>query len=374
MPFSSKSDYYEVLSVGRDADEATLKKAFRKLAFEFHPDRNSSPEAAEKFREAQEAYSVLSDPQKKSIYDQYGHAGLSQAGGFGGSGDMGDIFSGFQSIFDDFFSGGRSANTRGADLLFRMELNFREAVLGCSKTIDVRRTQACDTCDGSGAEPGTKAETCTYCHGRGKVTRNQGFFVVSQTCPQCGGRGQAIKHPCKSCRGSGRVKRESSIEVQVPAGVDTGMRLRIAGEGELGESGNNRGDLFVEVHVQPDEVFERDGSDLYTKVYVPYPTAVLGGEISVPLLEGTMNVKVPAMMGSPHRSVLKHEGVKDLRRNKRGDLVVEMHIATPEKLSSEAKDLIEKLQTELSKDSAEASNQGAKSGKKKKKGLFHSFV
>ncbi|MBN8555563.1 MAG: molecular chaperone DnaJ [Deltaproteobacteria bacterium] len=372
MSSFEKRDYYEILGVSRDADETILKKAYRKIAFDFHPDRNGSEEAAEKFREAQEAYSILTDPQKKSLYDQFGHAGLA-GGGFGRS-NADDIFSGFQSIFDDFFTGGAARQTQGADLLYRMELEFREAVLGCSKTIEMKRTQFCQTCEGSGAEPGSKPEICAYCQGRGKVTRNQGFFMVSQTCPKCSGHGQIISKPCKPCRGVGREKAKTEVEVHIPAGVDTGIRLRVSGEGELPDSAQAknavRGDLYVEIHVKPDEVFERDGSDLYTKVHIPYPTAVLGGEIEIPLLEGTEKLKIPALMNSPYRSVLKSHGVKDLRRNRRGDLIVEVHIDTPEKISAEAKDLIEKLKVELSKDS---SSKDSKTGKKKKKGFFHSL-
>lgn len=354
-----KRDYYEILGVIRSADDGEIKKAFRKMALEFHPDRNPSAEAAEKFREAQEAYSILTDPEKRQIYDQFGHAGLQSQGGFGG-GDPGDIFSGFQSIFEDFF-GGRGTGRRGADLLYRLEIDFTEAILGAEKTIHIKRSEACDTCEGSGAKPGTKPEGCKTCGGRGKVSRNQGFFMISQTCPQCGGQGSIIKTPCGKCHGRRVVEKNRELDVSIPAGVDTGVRLRISEEGELSEDGRHRGDLFVELTVLPHEDFERDGSDLYTRVFVPFPTACLGGEIEVNLIEGVTTVEVPKLMESPHRVTLKGEGVKDLRGRKKGDLIVEMHIATPDSLSAEARDLIHKLQDVL----AEAHDNKKKSKKKK---------
>jgi len=380
---SLEIDYYEVLKVSRSADDAELKKAFRKLALEFHPDRNPSPEAAEKFREAQEAYAILSDPQRRSIYDQFGHDGLRSRGGFssGGAG-FEDIFSGFQSIFDDFFGGAGAraqAHDRGADLLVRMTLDFREAILGCQKDIDLRRSERCDPCKGTGAAEGTKPETCSTCSGKGKVSRSQGFFVFSQTCPQCAGSGKIIKNPCRECRSQGKVQEQAKVEVKIPAGVDSGVRLRLQGEGELSPSGKARGDLFVEIQVKSDPVFERDGMDLYTRSYVPYPIAVLGGEVSVPLIEGTKKVKIPSKMKSPHRATLKNEGVKDLHSLRRGDLIVELHIETPEDLSREAKDLIQKLNAEfqrmdaqLSSDDNAPDEEGGKcaSGKKKKRKFF----
>lgn len=361
----SKRDYYQVLGVDRSADETTIKKAFRKLAMEYHPDRNPSPEGTEKFREAQEAYDVLSDADKRQIYDQFGHEGL-RGRGYQGHADMGDIFSGFQTIFDDFFSGGQTRESRGADLLFRLDLNFKEAVLGCSKTVEIQRHGPCEVCKGSGCADGTHPEDCQLCKGRGKISRSQGFFMIQQTCPNCHGQGKVIMSPCKKCKGSARIKEKASIEVNVPAGVDTGVRLRISHEGELGERGSKRGDLYVEVQVEPDEVFERDGVDLYTRVYVPYPTAVFGGEVEVPLIESTTTIKVPSHMQTPHRATLRGEGVKDLRRNKRGDLIVEMHIDVPEKLSAKAKDLLHDLQKELTHDEALAGKK-----EKKKKGFFH---
>lgn len=365
----SKRDYYQVLGVERSADDATIKKSFRKLALEYHPDRNPTEEAAEKFREAQEAYDVLSNNEKRQIYDQFGHDGL-RGRGYSNSGDMNDIFSGFQSIFDDFFSGGaRPSESRGADLLFRLDLEFREAVLGCTKTIEIPRSDLCDQCHGSGCAEGSHPQDCSVCKGRGKISRNQGFFMISQTCPNCHGQGKVITNPCKKCKGQGRSKSKANIEVNVPAGVDTGVRLRISHEGELGERGSRRGDLYVEVHVQADDTFERDGVDLYTRVFVPYPTAVFGGEIEIPLIEGASSIKVPAHMQSPHRMTVKGEGVKDLRRNKRGDLIVEMHIEVPEKLSARAKELLHDLQKEF--EDHQAAHSPDEKAKKKKKSFFH---
>jgi len=349
---SSKRDYYEILGLDRSADDMTIKKAFRKLALDNHPDRNPSADATEKFREAQEAYDVLSDPEKRSLYNQFGHAGVSGRTSGGGNpfGNMDDVFAGFQTIFDDFF-GGRSGrgSSQGPDLLFRLELEFREAILGTTKTIEVNRLALCDLCEAKGTEPGSAPETCTICGGRGKISRSQGFFVISQTCYNCGGRGKVIKNPCKKCHGHGRFSKRQEIEVNIPAGVDTGVRLRISNEGELPEQGAQRGDLYVEINVKPDKVFERDGADLYVKVHVPYPTAVLGGGIDIPLVEGTTKLNIPKLMASPHLATIKGQGVKDLRRNRRGDLTVEVHIEMPKDLTPAARELIEKLRDELGK-------------------------
>ena len=352
-------DYYEILGLQKTADEAEIKKAFRKAAMEYHPDRNPSPEATEKFREAQEAYAVLSDAQKRAQYDQFGHEGL-RGQNFQ---DFGDIFAGFSSIFDDFFGNQSRGQQRGADLLFRLEIDFREAVLGCERKIDVKRSEPCETCTGTGAKPGTQPEICSTCKGRGKVARNQGFFMISQTCPYCHGQGKVIKTPCGDCKGKGVEGVSKEIEVQIPAGVDTGLRLRLIGEGQYA-AGAERGDLFVEIHVKPDEHFERDGVDLYSRVYVPYPVACLGGEVQVALIEGAKTVSIPKLMHSPHRMILKGEGVKDLRKNKRGDLILECHIETPDELTSEIKEQLQKL-SELMKSQTDHSKK-----KKKKSGLF----
>jgi len=361
-----------VLGVERDADENTLKKAFRKLALEFHPDRNPEPEAIEKFREAQEAYEVLTDPEKRQIYDHLGHDGLTGRFSMSGGGrSMDDVFAGFSSIFEDFFGGGESAQ-RGRDLRYRMEVTFREAALGTKKKITIPRKQSCSSCKGKRSAPGTEPETCRQCKGSGKVRIQQGFFVISQNCPLCSGEGVLIKKPCKTCHGEGLEKEDVSIEVNVPAGVDTGVRLRLAGEGEVDRRTGKRGDLYVELEVEEDEIFERDGADLYLRVYVPYPIAVLGGEIEVPLLEGTKKVSVPKGMTPPTVISLKGEGLADIRSSRhRGQLHIELQVEVPQELSGRVKELLKELHSEL--ESSESSKTHKKSGeKKKKKGFFSS--
>ncbi len=347
----SKRDYYKVLGVERDADEAALKKAFRKLALEYHPDRNPGEDAAEKFREAQEAYEVLADSEKRQIYDQFGHAGLSGRMSMGGGGfrGMDDVFAGFSSIFEDFFGEG-GGQSRGRDMRYRMSVSFREAALGCQKEITIPRHDICKDCKGSRAAPGSSVEECKPCRGTGKVRMQQGFFVISQACPHCSGEGQSIKKHCKSCKGSGLEKSEVTLEVNIPAGVDSGMRLRMSGEGELDIRSKRRGDLYVEVEVEADEVFERDGADLYLRVYVPYPIAVLGGDIEIPLLEGHKKLHVPKGMMSPHVVSLRGEGLPDLRSKHRGQLHVELQIDTPQHLSSRAQELLRELHEELGTD------------------------
>jgi molecular chaperone DnaJ len=363
-----KKDYYDVLGVSQDADDTTIKKAFRKLAMEFHPDRNPSAEAEEKFKEAQEAYAVLADPEKRQRYDRFGHQGFE-----GQSMGAEDIFAGFSSIFEDFFGGATSAGRgrqRGEDLLYRLDLSFREAALGCTKVIELERSENCEGCQGKGTEKGHDPEVCRTCSGRGKISRNQGFFVIQQGCPTCGGQGSIIRHPCKTCQGARRVRRTQKLEVNIPAGVDTGVRLRLSDEGEASPMGGSRGDLFVEMRVQSDPDFERDGSDLYSRAYVPFPTAVLGGEISVKTLESEKKIKVPSGFQSPHRVTLKGEGIQELRRQRRGDLIVELHIENPREISSEARALIEDLDQALQGQTSS----GKGSTKKKKKGLFQSFL
>jgi len=366
----SKRDYYSILGVDRDADDNGLKKAFRKLALEFHPDRNPEPEAIEKFREAQEAYEVLSDPEKRQIYDHLGHEGLSGRFSMSGGGrGMDDVFAGFSSIFEDFF-GGSEAAQRGRDLRYRMVISFREAALGTKKKVTMPRKQNCSACKGKRSAPGTEPETCKQCRGAGKVRIQQGFFVISQNCSVCSGEGVLIKKPCKVCHGEGLEKEEVSIDVNVPAGVDTGVRLRLAGEGEVDRRTGKRGDLYVELEVEEDEVFERDGADLFLRVYVPYPIAVLGGEIEIPLLEGTKNVSVPKGMTPPTVISLKGEGLADLRSSRhRGQLHVELQIEVPQEPSSKVKELLKELNAELEDLNKEKSHKQSHH-KKKKKGFF----
>lgn len=340
-------DYYEILNVDRNADDTTIKKAFRSLALQYHPDRNPSPEATEKFKEAQEAYSILSDSQKRGFYDQFGHAGVSGSASQAATMSMEDIFGSFQNMFEDFF--GASRPHHGPDLLYRLPLTFKEAILGCTKQVNIKRSEVCASCKGSGCAPGTRPESCKTCRGRGKVSKNQGFFIISQTCPTCNGQRQVIRNICRHCQGHGQIKEEKKIEVKVPAGIDAGMRLRISQEGELNDPQGARGDLYVEIEVETDLIFERDGLDLYAKVYVPYPVAVLGGDVEVPLLEGSATVSIPAEMQPPYKISLKNEGIKDLRRNRRGNLIIEAHIETPKNLTSHAKELIQELKAEFQK-------------------------
>lgn len=371
----SKRDYYQVLGVDRSADEAGLKKAFRKLALEYHPDRNTEPEAVEKFREAQEAYEVLSDPEKRQIYDQFGHAGLSGrmgAAGAAGFRNMDDIFEGFSSIFEDFFGGGSPSRDRGRDLRYRLKISFREAALGCQKEIEIPRRETCATCKGSRCAAGSKPEECRSCRGSGKIRIQQGFFVVSQSCPDCQGSGEIIRKPCKACDGSGMESQKAKLSVQVPPGVDSGMRLRLAGEGELSGRGRSKGDLYVEIEVEEDEVFERDGADLYLKVLVDFPTAVLGGKISIPLLEGETEISIPAGMNAPYVTSLRGEGLPDIRSQKRGSLHIEVQIETPQKVTPRMKELLMELSEEFASESPEGKKdkKTPKDKKKSKKSFF----
>jgi molecular chaperone DnaJ len=360
---SSKRDFYSVLGVERDADETQLKKAFRKLAMEYHPDRNPDPKASDLFREAQEAYEVLTDPERRQIYDQLGHTGLQGRMG-GGYSNMDDVFSGFSSIFEDFF-GGSSQSSRGRDMRYRLRISFREAALGCTKEIEIPRSETCTPCEGSGAAEGSSAETCKTCKGQGKLRIQQGFFVMTQNCHVCGGEGRVIKKVCKTCKGSGLQEHKVRLEVQVPAGVDSGMRLRMSGEGELDRKSKKRGDLYVELEVEADELFERDGADLYLRVYVPYPIAVLGGDVEIPLLEGTKKIHIAKGLTSPHTLSLKSEGLAQLRGGGRGMLYVECQIETPNELSAKAKELIRELHEELGGNAV-----SKKSTTKKKKSFF----
>ncbi|CCN79146.1 Chaperone protein dnaJ [Vibrio nigripulchritudo SO65] len=348
----SKRDFYEVLGVGRDASERDIKKAYKRLAMKFHPDRNQGDEsAAEKFKEVKEAYEILLDPQKKAAYDQYGHAafeqgGMGGGGGFGGGGaDFGDIFG---DVFGDIFGGGRRGGgqaraQRGADLRYNMELSLEEAVRGVEK-IEVPTLVECDTCDGSGAKRGTKPQTCGTCHGHGQVQMRQGFFAVQQTCPTCHGTGKIIKDPCVECHGQGRKQKTKTLNVKIPAGVDTGDRIRLSGEGEAGEMGAPAGDLYVQVHVREHNIFERDGNNLYCEVPVSFAMAALGGEVEVPTLDGRVNLKVPEETQTGRMFRMRGKGVKGVRGGGIGDLIVKLVVETPVKLSSRQKELLREFE------------------------------
>jgi molecular chaperone DnaJ len=352
---ATKRDYYEVLGVSRGATDAEIKSAYRKLAVRFHPDKNpGDAEAEEKFKEAAEAYSVLSDADQRARYDRFGHAGVSSsAGAQGGWGAQG--FGGIEDILGDLFgfgdvfggrggaSGRRSAVQRGADLRYDLEMTLEEASGGMTAQLRVPRLEACEECKGSGAAPGTQPETCSTCAGAGQVRYQQGFFSVARTCGQCRGSGRVIRTPCEKCRGAGRVEREKQIEVKIPAGVETGSRLRLAGEGEAGVQGGPAGDLYVVIHVKEHETFERQGNNLYASVPVTFAQAALGSEISVPTLEGQENLKVPAGTQTGTVFRLKGHGMPVLGGRGRGDLFVSVTVVTPTTLTREQRKLLEQL-------------------------------
>ncbi len=350
----SKRDYYEVLGVERDANDATIKRAYRKLAMRYHPDRNPDDDGAEaKFKEAAEAYEVLSDGDKRKRYDQFGHAGVEGMGHAGGGfSSMDDIFSAFGdifgggSIFDSFFGGGgggrgRAAN-QGASLKLSVEISLKEAAHGCTKTIDLKRNETCESCGGSGCASGSSPRPCPTCGGAGMVRQGQGFFVVQTTCPSCGGRGQVIADPCDSCRGSGSVPQKATIKVRIPAGIEDGSRLRISGEGEPGRGGGPRGDLYVYISVRPHEIFERHGNNLVCKLPVSFAQAALGTEMEVPTLDGRAKLKIPA--GSQPGDVLRMrgQGIEDEYR-RRGDQLVVVDIKVPKKVTGRYRELLKEI-------------------------------
>lgn len=345
-----KRDYYEVLGVSRQADDEEIKKAYRQLALKHHPDRNpGNKEAEEYFKEAAEAYEVLHDPQKRRIYDTYGHEGL-QGSGFRGFRGFEDIFSSFGDIFQDFFSFGfggssrpRSASRAGEDLLYDLTLEFDEAVFGTEREIQVQTFLECQQCGGSGAEPGTRETTCPMCQGTGQVVQSQGFFRISTTCSRCQGTGKVLVSPCSHCRGQGRSKQSKRVEVRVPAGVDSGTRLRLRGEGESGYRGGLPGDLYVRLHVKPHDHFERDGDNLYGKVSISYVQAILGDQVEVPTLEGKKTITIQP--GTQPGSVIRFsgDGVPHLRGNGRGDLFFEVQVRIPTRITARQEELLREL-------------------------------
>ena len=363
----AKRDYYEILGVERSADEREIKKAYKRLAMKFHPDRNPhNPESEEKFKEAKEAYEILSDAQKRAAYDKFGHAGVdpNQAGpgGFGGGADFGDVFG---DIFGDIFGGGRRSQraARGSDLRYNMELTLEEAVRGVSKEIKVPTLVECDECHGSGARTGTSAQTCPTCHGSGQVQMRQGFFAVTQACPHCHGKGKIITDPCRKCHGDGRVQKTKTLSVKIPAGVDTGDRIRLAGEGEAGEFGAPAGDLYVQVHVKEHPIFVRDGNNLYCEIPISFTTAALGGEVAVPTLDGRVMLKIPVETQTGRMFRLRGKGVRSLRSGAEGDLLCKAVVETPVKLSDEQKELLKQLEDSLN-------GSGVKTHKPKADGFF----
>lgn len=347
----NQRDYYELLEVSRSASDAEIKKAYRKLAMKYHPDRNPDDASAEeKFKEIQNAYSILSDPQKRSAYDQFGHAGVDPSrGGGGGFGGFGDVF---EDIFENIFSGGRGAGRqsrgqRGADLQMNVQLTLEEAASGKEIEISVPRHGTCTTCDGSGSKKGSTPKSCETCNGIGQVRIQQGFFSIQQTCPSCHGEGQVITDPCTDCHGQGRVRESKKLTVKVPAGVDNGDRVRLSGEGEAGVYGGGAGDLYVQVNVKKHAIFERHESDLHCEVPISFIISALGGSIEVPTLEGRVTLKIPEETQTGKVFRIRGKGVKSIRGYAQGDLLCKVVVETPVNLSNEQKELLNQLQTSL---------------------------
>lgn len=358
----SRRDYYEILSVTRTATEQEIKSAYRKLALQYHPDRNPGDAAAEeRFKEAAEAYSVLADGEKRQKYDRFGHAAVNgaAAGGFDPS-----VFTGFEDIFGnlgdvfgfgDIFGGGRrrSGPQRGADLRYDLEISFEESARRVETAIQIPRLETCEECRGSGAEPGSKPTTCAQCHGRGQLRFQQGFFTVARTCGHCQGSGQTITRPCQACRGAGRVQQDRKITVAIPAGIATGQKLRITGEGEAGPNGGPSGDLYVVIHVQDHEFFQRDGNDLHCEIPLGFPTLALGGAITIPLLDGEDALDIPEGTQSGATFRVRGKGMPDVGGRGRGDLLVTVKVVTPKKLTRDQKALLGQLAASLPKEQFE---------------------
>lgn len=354
---STKRDYYEVLGVQKGASKDEIKKAYRKLAMQYHPDRNpDNKEAEAKFKEASEAADVLLDDEKKARYDQFGHAGMNGGmgggpGGFGGGfqGDFGDFGDIFGDIFGDMLGGGRrrgggrSRGRPGDDLQMGIDIDFSEAAFGAEKTISLTKNVKCDTCNGTGAKAGSSPTTCDYCNGHGEVRRQQGFFTVSSTCPKCNGSGQMIKDPCGTCHGAGKKKKKVDLQVKIPAGIDQGQRLKLSGEGDAGVQGGPNGDLYVVINIKPHEIFERDEFDVHCTVPISFTQAALGAEMEVPTLSGKVALKIPAGTQSGVKMRLKGKGIQRLGGYGQGDQIVTVHVETPTKLNSEQKELLKRL-------------------------------
>ncbi|MBX9959251.1 MAG: molecular chaperone DnaJ [Burkholderiaceae bacterium] len=360
---ATKRDFYEVLGVPKNASEEEIKKAYRKLAMKYHPDRNqgdSAKTAEEKFKEAKEAYEMLSDPQKKAAYDQYGHAGVDpNMRGGPGDGFGGGFAEAFGDIFGDMFGqqrgrGGRQVY-RGSDLSYAMEITLEEAAKGKDAQIRIPSWDNCGTCQGSGAKPGTQAKTCSTCHGAGSVQMRQGFFSVQQTCPHCHGTGKIIPDPCTTCMGQGRIKRQKTLEVKIPAGIDDGMRIRSAGNGEPGTNGGPPGDLYIEIRLKKHDIFERDGDDLHCAVPISIVTAALGGEIEVPTLQGKAAIDLPEGTQTGKQFRLRGKGIKGVRSSYPGDLYCHITVETPVKLTEHQRKLLRELDESLRKGGAKHS-------------------
>jgi len=366
---AEKEDYYKVLGVSRDASPEEIKKAYRKLALQFHPDRNPGDKnAEEKFKQISEAYEVLSDPEKRKQYDAFGHEGMKSAfgpGGFDFSRDfthfsdvediLGSFFGEGGGLFDSLFGGGGSRRTRhgpqrGSDLRFDLEIDLEEAAFGSKREITLPVAEECRKCSGTGVEPGTRTETCRHCGGRGMVVSGGGFFQVRQTCPVCGGAGSIVTHPCRECQGSGRIRTRKRLTLQIPRGVETGSRLRLAGKGEPGSRGGPAGDLYVLIHVRPHELFERQGDDLYCEMPVDFAVMALGGEVQVPTLEGPVKVRIPPGTDSGKVIRLRGRGIENVEGRGHGDLHVKLVAEIPKDLDSRQKKLIKDLQDSWTRD------------------------
>lgn len=355
----AKRDYYEVLGVAKNSSDDEIKKAYRKLAMKYHPDRNpDNKNSEEHFKEAKEAYEMLSDTQKRAAYDQYGHAGVDpNMGGAAGAHGFGGFADAFGDIFGDIFGQAAGAGAgrgragpqvyRGADLRYSMEITLEQAAHGSETQIRVPSWVSCEICHGSGAKPGTKPETCPTCNGSGAVRMSQGFFSIQQTCPKCHGTGTYIPDPCVNCHGAGKVKETKTLEVKIPAGIDDGMRIRSSGNGEPGVNGGPPGDLYVEIHIKPHTVFERDGDDLHCQMPIPFTTAALGGEIEVPTLAGRATFTVPDGTQSGKTFRLRGKGIKGLRSSVPGDLYVHVQVETPVKLTDPQRDLLKQFEKSL---------------------------
>jgi molecular chaperone DnaJ len=371
----AKRDYYEVLGVTREVSEEELKKAYRKLAMKHHPDRNpGNPSAEERFKEAKEAYEILSDPNKRAAYDQYGHAGVDPtaagAGGFGpGFGGFADAFS---DIFGDIFGGGRGGRSnvyRGADLRYNLEISLEDAARGTETRIRIPTMEECEPCKGTGAKPGTQPKVCPTCGGAGQVRIQQGFFSIQQTCPKCHGSGRVIPDPCPSCRGAGRVKQHKTLSVKIPSGIDNGDRIRLSGEGEHGVNGGPPGDLYVQVHVKRHAVFEREGDDLHCEMPISFTTAALGGDIEIPTLDGAAKIRVPHETQSGKVFRLRGKGIKGVRSSAPGDLMCHVVVETPVNLTDGQKELLREFEV-ISQKNADRHNPRAKSWMDKVREFF----
>ncbi|WP_018228628.1 molecular chaperone DnaJ [Methyloversatilis universalis] len=348
----AKKDFYDILGVNRDASDDEIKKAYRKLAMKYHPDRNpDSKEAEDKFKEAKEAYEILSDGQKRAAYDQYGHAGVdpNMGGGAGGGQGFGGFGDAFGDIFGEIFGnqggrgGGRSGVYRGADLRYNLEVSLEEAARGTDTRIRIPTMDDCGSCGGTGAKAGTKPVTCTTCNGVGQVRMQQGFFSIQQTCPKCHGTGKMVKDPCNDCHGAGRVKGSKTLQVKIPAGIDEGDRIRLAGEGERGQGGGPAGDLYVQIHIKPHAVFQREGDDLHCEMPIGFATAALGGEIEIPTLDGAAKIKIPAETQSGKVFRLRGKGIKGVRSSYPGDLMCHVVVETPVNLTSRQRELLKEF-------------------------------